>query len=167
MIFQVESIPQNRDFERSKLFGMNPLPKVQISYFYDMLRFLFLGSILLLLSAACTKGHGNKLESDRLDIYFEFKEDEERAAAIGKFWKDNELLGDQKQTLRLTKDDKTYLLQLIAADKKEVKNMPFSELKLLLDFQKSINEAIFMDSKPCEILLCDGSFQVLININEL
>jgi hypothetical protein len=102
-----------------------------------------------------------------LDIYFEFKEDEERAAAIGKFWKDNELLGDQKQTLRLTKDDKTYLLQLIATDKKDVKNMPFSELKLLLDLQKSINEAIFMDSKPCEILLCDGSFQVLININEL
>jgi hypothetical protein len=132
-----------------------------------MFRLLFICFTLVLLSSACTKGHGNKLESDQLDIYFEFQEDEERAAAIGKFWKDNELLGDQKQTLRLTKDDKTYLLQLIATDKKEVKNMPFSELKLLLDLQKSINEAIFMDSKPCEILLCDGSFQVLININEL
>ena len=63
-----------------------------------MLRYLFICLATLSILAACTKGHGNKLESDQLDIYFEFKEDEEHAAAIGKFWKENKLLGTVEET---------------------------------------------------------------------
>ncbi len=132
-----------------------------------MIRLLILCIAILSFSAACTKGHGNKLESDKLDIYFEFKEDENLAAGIGKYWKNNGLTGEQKQTLRLTKDDQSYLLQLIANDPKEVKNMPFSELKLLLELQKSLNEELFSETKSLEIMICDGSFNAIQNINEL
>lgn len=131
-----------------------------------MIRFLLIGILFLFISVSCTQGHGNKLESDQLDIYFEFREDEKLAAALGKFWKDQELIGEKKQTLRLTKDDRVYLLQLIANDPKEVSNMPFQELKLLLELQKQLNETVF-EKSTCEIVLCNGSFQIIKNINEL
>ena len=118
---------------------------------------LFLGS--------CSKGHDNKLTDDSIDIYFEFKEDEATANKLGKFWKDKGLTGERKQSIRLTKDDDFFYVQLIAADAKNTKQMPFNELALLMKLQQELDTTVFEGLSSCQIVICDGSFKVLQNIN--
>ncbi len=115
---------------------------------------------------SCSKGFGNKLEGDGYDVYFEFKEDEALANSLGKFWAKKDLVGKNKQSIRLTKDDEYYFIQLVASNKSQVTQMPYNELKLLFDLQNEIDSVIFKDKKSCQIVICDGSFNPLYNINQ-
>jgi hypothetical protein len=135
------------------------------SYFYHMFKclihLLFTGLIL----ASCSKGHGNKLTDDAIDVYFEFKEDETTANKLGKFWKEKGLTGERKLTIRLTKDDEFYYVQIIANDPKNTKEMPFNELALLMKLQQEMDTTVFKDLSSCQIVICDGSFKPITNIN--
>lgn len=130
-----------------------------------MNKFFFL-VVLSLALFGCSKGYGNKLEGEGYDVYFEFKEDEAIANSLGKFWAQKNLVGKTKQSIRLTKDDEYYFIQLVANNKTQVNQMPYNELKLLFDLQKEIDTTIFKDKKSCQIVICDGSFNPLLNINQ-
>ncbi len=126
-----------------------------------LLQILLVSSIF----TSCSKGHGNKLTDDAIDVYFEFKEDEKIANELGKFWKNKGLTGDRKQSIRLTKDDEYYFVQIIANDTKDPKNMPFNELSLLMQLQQELDTTVFKSSTNCQIVICDGSFKPIVNIN--
>lgn len=122
---------------------------------------------LILALTACSKGYGNKLEGENLNVYFEFKEDEQLANSLGKFWKENDFIGARKQNIRLTKNDESYLLQLIATDHSiSTEGLSFSDHKLLFDLQNRLDSTIFKNTLGCEIVICDGSFEPLYNINQ-
>lgn len=120
----------------------------------------------MLILSSCSKGFGNKLEGNGFDVYFEFNEDESRANSLGKFWAKKELIGTIKQSIRLTKDDEYYYIQLIANNQESVNKMPYTELKLLFDLQKEIDSTVFKDTKSCQIVICDASFNPILNINQ-
>ena len=130
-----------------------------------MNKFFFL-LVLSLTLFSCSKGFGNKLEGEGYDVYFEFKEDEALANSLGKFWAQKDLVGKSKQSIRLTKDDEFYFIQLVASNKSQVTQMPYNELKLLFDLQNEIDSVIFKDKKSCQIVICDGSFNPIYNINQ-
>ena len=131
-----------------------------------MLKIFYIG-ILTLALAACSKGYGNKLEGENLNIYFEFKEDEKLANELGRFWKKNDLLGSRKQNIRLTKNDEAYLVMLIATENDfQPQGMGFADHKLLFDLQSQLNKIVFKETINCEIVICDGTFNPLYNINQ-
>ena len=114
---------------------------------------------------SCTKGFGNKLTDPDVDIYFEFKEDEQIATELGRYWKSNGFTGNQHQSIRLTKDDEYFYVQLITKDKSGVTQIPFNELKLLMSLQQNLDSAILKGEKGCQIVICDDRFNPLVNIN--
>ena len=131
-----------------------------------MLKIFYIG-ILTLALAACSKGYGNKLEGENLNIYFEFKEDEKLANELGRFWKKKDLLGSRKQNIRLTKNDEAYLVMLIATENDfQPQGMGFADHKLLFDLQSQLNKIVFKETMSCEIVICDGTFNPLYNINQ-
>jgi hypothetical protein len=130
-----------------------------------MIRFFLLISVGVFFFTSCSKGHGNKLTDDAIDVYFEFKSDEHIANKLGKFWKEKELVGSRKQSIRLTKDDEYFYVQLIADDPKKAKDMPFNELSLLMKLQQELDTTVFKNQSTCQIVICDDSFEPIFNIN--
>jgi len=130
-----------------------------------MNRFVII-TLLMLIITSCSKGFGNKLEGEGFDVYFEFKEDEALANSLGKFWANKELVGTNKQSIRLTKDDEYHFIQLVANNPSAVNKMPYAELKLLFDLQKEIDTTLFKNTKSCQIVICDASFNPILNINQ-
>lgn len=123
---------------------------------------ILIAGVLLI---SCTKGHGNKLTDDAIDVYFEFQEDEITANKLGKFWKEKGLTGERKQTIRLTKDEDFFYVQIIANEPKNSGQMPFNELSLLMKLQQELDTTVFKDLSSCQIVICDGSFKPITNIN--
>ena len=121
---------------------------------------------LILLFSACSQGFGNKLEHESIDVYFEFKNDEMIAEELGKFWIKEELTGSVKQSIRLTKDNDFYYIQLITNEKTDLNELPIPERKLLLDLQHKMDSIIFNDEKRCQIEICNNEFEPLYNINQ-
>jgi hypothetical protein len=130
-----------------------------------MIKFIIQILIAGLFLVSCSKGHGNKLTDAAVDVYFEFQEDEAIANKLGKFWKEKGLTGKRKQTIRLTKDEEYFYVQLIANDSKNTKEMPFNELALLMKLQQELDTTVFKDLTSCQIVICDGSFKPITNIN--
>lgn len=122
-------------------------------------------AFLIVSLSSCSKGHGNLLQSEELDVYFEFQEDEQLASSLGRFWKDKGFLGSSKQSIRLTKDDEYYFVQLIASQPNNVENIPFQEMKLLMDLQNELDTTVFKEAGTVQIILCNNEFKPLYNIN--
>jgi hypothetical protein len=130
-----------------------------------MLKYLIAAAFSILFLSSCSKGHGNLLQSEKLDVYYEFQEDEKLASSLGHFWKSKGLLGSSKQSIRLTKDDEYYFVQLISSDPKNVENIPFQEMKLLMDLQNELDTTVFKEAGSVQIILCNNEFKPLHNIN--
>ena len=122
-------------------------------------------AFLIVFLSSCSKGHGNLLQSERLDVYFEFQEDEQLASSLGRFWKDKGFLGSSKQSIRLTKDDEYFFVQFIANHPNNVENIPFQEMKLLMDLQNELDSTVFKEAGTVQIILCNNEFKPLYNIN--
>jgi len=88
------------------------------------------------------------------------------AEELGKFWIKEGLTGSVKQSIRLTKDDDFYYIQLIANEKTGLNELPIPERKLLLDLQHKMDSIIFNEEKRCQIVICDNQFEPLYNINQ-
>lgn len=121
--------------------------------------------MLLFFVSACSKGYGNKLTDDSIDVYFDSKEDEILANNLGKFWKKKGLTGEKKQSIRLINDDEYFQVQIIANDPKSVDKISFNELKLLLDLQTELDTTVFKGKNSCQIVICDNTFKPIFNIN--
>lgn len=128
-------------------------------------RVLLIAFALFTLLQSCTKGHGNLLQSEKLDVYYESKEDEALASSLGHFWKNKGFLSNEKQTIRLSGDDEYYYVQIIASDPKNVEDLPYIEMKLLLELQNELDTTVFAKTKGSQILICDKEFKTLYNIN--
>ena len=119
----------------------------------------------VLLFQSCSSGNGNKVSGENLDIYFTDKKDEQKATELAFFWKENNLIGKRKQSLKLLKSKDNFLLYLICTEPEKLNELPIHEKNLLLDLQDSLNAKVF-NPIPCNIYLCDQEFNPLININD-
>lgn len=129
------------------------------------MRFLFLITVVLLLQS-CSKGYGNKLTAENLNVYFETKDLEQKANSLGKFWQNKGLVGEREQNVKLSKSNGFYYVHLILSKEFKDQELTFNEQKLLLELQKEMDSLIFKGDKGCQILICDNEFKPLYNINE-
>ena len=129
------------------------------------MRFLFFIAVILLFQS-CSKGYGHKLTAKNLNVYFELKDQEEKANALGKFWQSKELVGDREQNIKLSKSNDSYYIHLILSNEFKDQELTFNERKLLLELQKELDSTIFKGDHGCQIFICDNEFKPLFNINK-
>ena len=131
-----------------------------------MNRFFF-GIFLVFFVTACSGGYGNKLEGKNLNVYFVDRTDEALAQALGKFWKENKLVGQAEQNIRLVNRKGVYDVQMIEAEQDELgQDLVFIEMKLLIQLRQKLDSTVFKDEKGCRIVVCDGSFKPKYVIND-
>ena len=75
------------------------------------------------------------------------------------------IAGGYPMTRRKTNRINT-LLWINALGRVNTQVRPYNEIKLLFDLQNEIDSVIFNDKKSCQIVICDGSFNPLYNINQ-
>lgn len=114
--------------------------------------------------SSCSSGFGNKLQGEKLEIYFPNKDDEQIADQLGKFWHRKGLIGSKKQSIQLVKTEAYYKLKLIASETFDPQTFPVEERILLLDLQRELNDSIFAKT-PCRIVICNNEFKELFDIN--
>jgi hypothetical protein len=126
--------------------------------------YYFIFSFLMVVLVSCGQNYGNKLESKELDVYFSNSAVENLARKLGKYWKENNLLGAKKQFLRLDKSSNFYSIHLIHSGQFKVQNMSFDERKLLKQLQDSLQKNVFSNNEV-HVLICDEQFNPLYDIN--
>ncbi len=107
---------------------------------------------------SCSSGFGNKLASDQLDIYFEGKNLESYADSLGSYWTKNKLVGDRKQSIKLTQSVGKIEVRLIQSKEFESEALAPEELALLLDLKKDLKINVFK-GKSIELFICDNEFK--------
>ena len=121
---------------------------------------------LLLLTgvSACGDDNGHRVLGENLTVYYLDSEDQKLAEDLAIFWRDNDLLSNNKQDIQLVKDDSGYQVRIIAFNPKEVNAMPLEERALLLDLQKQLNDSLFQND--AELVICNSKFKPIYSINQ-
>lgn len=119
----------------------------------------------VLILASCSEGFGNKLASEKLDVYFDDKSLEQKADDLGEYWSKNELIGDRKQSIKLTKSKAIIEVRLIRSEEFKSEKLTVEEFQLLLDLKQDIRSKVF-DNKKIRLLLCNNEFKSEMEIKE-
>ncbi len=130
-----------------------------------MNRFFF-GIFLVFFITGCSGGYGNKLEGKNLNVYFVDRSDEALAQDLGKFWKENDLVGQAEQNIRLVKRKGVYDVQLIATEPGEGQDLVFIEMKRLIQLRQQLDTTVFKNKKGCRLVVCDDRFKPQYVIND-
>lgn len=122
----------------------------------------FIGVVSIL--ASCATDYGHRVSGGNLTVYFENKKDANLAEKVARYFKDNDLITNEKQDIQLVRKGEIYLLKLIARETKEVKNMPAQERYELSRLQKDLKMTVF-EGKVVQLVLCNDKFEPIYNIN--
>lgn len=80
------------------------------------------------------------------------------AVEIVNFWKDEGLLTNKKQDVKLVRAKGGYALYLIAPVRKSAEDMSFEEIQALTILREKLNKTIFTDT-GVDIIICDEMFK--------
>lgn len=120
---------------------------------------------LAFLLFSCGDDHGNRVVGDNFTVYFTYKKDQKLAEDIALYFKQNNLISNQKQDIQLTRVNNRFQIRLIATGSSEqVKNMSFEERKLLTELQTSLYQNVF--NKPFDMVICNDKFEPIYTLNE-
>lgn len=84
------------------------------------------------------------------------------ATDLAKYWKDNDLITEDKQDIGLFREEGLWIVKLIAVDPKV--EMTFSERRLLTELQKELSEKVFRGA-PVSVQISNNKFETLYDIN--
>jgi len=119
--------------------------------------------LLILLVHSCSSGFGSKLAGKHLDVYYETKDLQPFADSLGNFWTKNKLIGDRKQSIKLTKNKGIIEIRLIqSVEFKDVEILP-EEFALLHQLKHDLDSAVF-PSKKTSLLICDDEFNTKFEV---
>lgn len=122
--------------------------------------------ILLLCSAyGCSSGFGNKLKSEKLDVYYDDDSLASLADSLGGFWTKKELVGDRKQSIKLMKVNGRFNVLIIKSEEFESEELSPQEIQLLKDLRKEMQDSVFQN-KRTSIVICNEEFESLLEIKE-
>jgi len=126
------------------------------------MKFLWL-FLLATVVYSCSSGFGNKLVGKNLDIYFETKDLEPYADSLGSYWTKNKLVGDRKQSIKLTKMKAFFEVRLVQSDEFKDNTLLPEELVLLQDLKYNLNETVF-NGKKMRLLICNDEFKTKFEV---
>lgn len=121
--------------------------------------------VLLLSICACSSGFGNKLKSEKLDVYYDEAKFSTLADSLGQFWTKNELTGKRKQSIKLTKTGTKFHVLIIQSDEFKSEQLKPTELALLQELRSELQTSVF-HNKPTSIVICNDEFESLLEIKE-
>lgn len=113
---------------------------------------------------SCTDSSMNKVVGDQLTVHFENAKDEKVAEKLARFWLENELVTGQPQDIKLSSDSNSYSVGIIAVEPQSVKQLPFTEQKLLTDLRRQLRTEVF-DGEMVVLNLCNAKFETLYQVN--
>lgn len=114
---------------------------------------------------SCGSDYGNRVIGDNFTVYFTNKNDQKLAEEIALYFKENNLISNQKQDVQLSRVNNSLRLSLIAEGSSEqVKNMSFEERKLLTELQTSLYQNVF--NKPFDLVICNDKFEPIYTLNK-
>jgi len=122
---------------------------------------LFFSLLFLILS--CNNDYGNKVVGGKFTVYFTDTKDQKLAEKIAVYFKENDLISNQKQDLQLARVNKTLQLRLIATSPKNAQEMSFEERKLLTELQTSLYKNVF--KKPFDLVICNDKFEPIYTLD--
>ncbi len=133
------------------------------------MNFKLLFSIFLVIFAlnGCSTGYGNKLTGEGLTVFFNDENDEQLATDIAFFWKDSEFLGQNKQFIRLFNENKRYQLQIIPTSSDILSSLTIEEKIVLVKLQDTLNNSLFKNTFPCDIVFCTKDFEPIAKLNKI
>jgi len=114
---------------------------------------------------SCSEEYGNKATGGNLTVYYIDKNDQSLASDLAMFWKNNDLLTDEAQDIRISRHKKVYHVSIIAREPKKAKKMSFEEQKALFDLQGMIRDSVFK-KKKVDLIICNNQFEPILNINK-
>ncbi len=121
--------------------------------------------VLLLSTYACSSGFGNKLKSEKLDVYYDDANFATLADSLGSFWTRNELTGKRKQSIKLKKSGAKFQVFIIQSEEFKSEQLKPKELALLQELRSELQTGVFRN-KPTSIVICNDEFESLLEIKE-
>lgn len=126
------------------------------------MKFLY-AFLSLMIVHSCSSGFGNKLSGKDLDIYYDTKNLEPLADSLGSYWTKNKLVGDRKQSIKLTKDKSVFEVRLIQSAEFKNNELSPEEFVLLQNLQYDLSITVFK-GKKMKLLICDDEFNTKFEV---
>lgn len=126
------------------------------------MKFLYI-FLFLFIGYSCSSGFGNKLAGKDLDVYYDTKDLQPFADSLGSYWTKNKLIGDRKQSIKLTKDKSVFEVRLIQSTEFKNNTLSPEELVLLQNLQYDLSITIFK-GKKMKLLICDDEFNTKFEV---
>ena len=108
--------------------------------------------IIGILLSSCVKGFGKKHENGNLEIYYTESVGINYVESLSQYYAENNLIGDEKQSIQLTTDTEQFLLRLVSLESETEESKRNLEL-----LEKDLANTVFKDRK-FKIQLCDAFF---------
>lgn len=119
--------------------------------------------VLVLSTCACSSGFGNKLKSEKLDVYYDDSNLAALADSLGSYWTKNDLIGDRKQSIKLVKSGAKYQVLIIQSNEFKSEKLEPTEIALLENLKSELQSTIF-NNKSTSIVICNDEFESIIEI---
>lgn len=113
---------------------------------------------------SCSDSSMHKVVGDQLTVHFENEKDEKVAEKLARFWLENELVTGKPQDIKISSDNDSYAVGIIAVEPQSVKELPFTEQKLLTDLRRQMRADVF-DGKMVVLNICNAKFETLYQVN--
>jgi hypothetical protein len=119
---------------------------------------IFIG-LFTLICTGCDSGPRHQVNGDKLSVFFYDTAHEELATSVARFWKEKGLVTGKSQDLELKSDGvKGFSLNMIQSKKGDPSEMPFDEMKLLLDLKNELDTTIFK-GVHFDLVICNIQFK--------
>jgi hypothetical protein len=117
----------------------------------------FLFSITFFI-CACSNLPENRIELKNATFYFEYKKDYHLTKKIALFWKENNLIGEKKQHIKVETKNSQLSIYLIASENINPNLLSFEHQKLLMEITTQL-DSMFHEKFETSILICNKYFE--------
>jgi len=114
---------------------------------------ILLGSIF----TACGVSMGDRIDTENLQVYYLDNVTKDEAIAFTQFWKKNQLIGSEKQTIQLDRVEDIFTVKLIEKKAFHEKALSVPEQASLYELRRMIEEQVVKGA--VEIQITDNTFR--------
>ncbi len=120
----------------------------------------YIAIIILLSLYGCVDSIDSQVSGGKFTVHFSDVEDKPLATAIVGFWKENALMTEKKQDVKLVHTDIGYDLYLISPTRKNIEALTFEELKALTELHSKLQREVFKENE-LSVVITDDQFTPL------
>ncbi|MEX1190421.1 MAG: hypothetical protein WED10_03540 [Brumimicrobium sp.] len=99
---------------------------------------------LLVFLGSCGMPMGDRIDADKLSVYYLDGVPKEKAIKFAKYWKNNDLIGDEAQVIQLEKLSKNTIgVKLIEEENYHDEGLSIHEESLLQSLERDLEKEVF------------------------